>query len=519
MVVAIVATVAALLIWRPMLGGWWYVIDWYQWPYLIGADHAMDWSTFLHWLSPSQFSFGSKVTRPSYYLTTSIFLAALGDRPVWWFVATLGLFAVGVFSITSFVTRLAGPVFALFFGAFLLLHPMWSDIVPKLQSELFAFAGLSLAAFSAQLAAGRSASAKGLSLAALTALCSGIYGICAKENIALSAVVCLPLIALAILVYSRDVAARLAWLFLGWWAASLVMLAGIIQGVFGGKEARAADLYDREISFDAVVSAFSRWTILWVPLFGVFLFAVSVFVFLLFRDRAHIRCLGDVLRRLPFPLCAVLFSAAGLACALVNVACYRQIIEGRYLFPLTLLPWLVFAGLAWAFSRMLPFSWRGFVILPALVTALVATSLAWPPRAPLTTNLQAAERFARHTRHIRAALEAARDACLRKQEPKVVLVSHDFNDFEPVMAVDKLLNYLNVPGPRYLLRTGYSLDSATDDSRRFLWKLMDRYLEMRRFKRADSVDLAQADFVIQFSGSDKTGLSAPNLWPLYLHQD
>jgi hypothetical protein len=101
----------------------------------------------------------------------------------------------------------------------------------------------------------------------------------------------------------------------------------------------------------------------------------------------------------------------------------------------------------------------------------------------------------------------------------VVLLSHDFNDFEPVLAVDQLLDYLNIPGPRYFLREGYSLESAKDNWQRFLWKLMEQRLEQKRLTRASEEDFNKADFVIQFSAFEKTKQNAPNLWPLYLTQD
>jgi hypothetical protein len=101
----------------------------------------------------------------------------------------------------------------------------------------------------------------------------------------------------------------------------------------------------------------------------------------------------------------------------------------------------------------------------------------------------------------------------------VVLLSHDFNDLEPVLAVDILLGYLNVRGPRYLLRDGYSFESAENNSQRYLWKMMETALESGMLIRANKDDLMKADFVIQFSASKNTNQNIPNLWPLYLHQD
>jgi hypothetical protein len=116
-------------------------------------------------------------------------------------------------------------------------------------------------------------------------------------------------------------------------------------------------------------------------------------------------------------------------------------------------------------------------------------------------------------------LEAARDHCLGKPQPLVMLLSHDFNDFEAVVAVDQLLDYLNVPGPRYLLRNGYSLESAENNTQRFLWKRMEEAAESIPLKRATKDDLIKADFVIQFSAPENTQQSFPNLWPLYLDMD
>jgi hypothetical protein len=58
-----------------------------------------------------------------------------------WFGATISLFGIGVFAITAFVSRLAGPAFGFFFAGFLLVHPMWTEIILLLTSDLFAFVG------------------------------------------------------------------------------------------------------------------------------------------------------------------------------------------------------------------------------------------------------------------------------------------------------------------------------------------------------------------------------------------
>jgi len=106
-----------------------------------------------------------------------------------------------------------------------------------------------------------------------------------------------------------------------------------------------------------------------------------------------------------------------------------------------------------------------------------------------------------------------------KAHPKVVLLSHGFNDYEPVVAVDQFLGYLNVPGRRYLLREGYSLESAKDGWERTLWKLMDGEVEKGVLLRATKEDLKESDFVIQFSAPDNLKPNFPNLWPLYVFQD
>jgi hypothetical protein len=374
--IAGVIAVAALLIWHPMLGGWWYLMDWHAWLNMIHSDHEVDWDKFWRFLDPPTLNFGSKVTRPGFYLTKGAFVVAFRDHPLWWFAATLALFGIGSFSITAFIARLAGPVFGLLFGAFLLLHPMWSEIILVQTSELFAFAGLSFGAFLAQRAALRQMSPKHASVNALVAICSGAYGVCSKENVALSSFVCLPMIGLAILVCSRATAIRIRWIFIGWWVASAVMLGGILHGILiGPVGGKAADLYDREISISAVLGAFLKWKIFWLPLFGVFLIATLTLAFLIFRNRSCIFSARDVFDRFPLGVYTVLISAAGTACALVNVACYREVIQGRYLFPLALLPWLVCAGLVWSLYVSLPVFRRGFGLVPALVASLVSTSL------------------------------------------------------------------------------------------------------------------------------------------------
>jgi hypothetical protein len=498
-----------------MLGGWWYLIDWHQWPHLVRADHMLDWGKYWAWLDPPGFHFGSKVTRPGYYFTTGAFVAVFRDHPVLWFAATLALFGIGVFSITAFIARLAGPIYGLLFGTFLLLHPMWSEIILELTSELFAFVGLSLGAFLAQRS-----STKYSRVTALMAICFGAYGVCSKENIALSALVCLPIIGLAILLWSRATAIRLSWILIGWWVASLVMLGGILHGLLIDRDgAKTVDLYGREVSISAVLRSLLSWKIFWLPLLCFFLIATLTLSFLIFHNRARLFSVRDILNRFPFWIHAVLISTAGTACALVNVACYREFIQGHYLFPLALLPWLVFAGLIWALYTRFPAFQCGFGVIPAVLASVVATGLAWPKDAPASNNIQSVARFVRHTSLIRSTLEDAHNRCLGKPHPKVVLLSHDFNDLEPVLAVDILLGYLNVRGPRYLLRDGYSFESAETNSQRYLWKIMETALESGMLIRANKDDLMKADFVIQFSASKNTNQNIPNLWPLYLHQD
>jgi hypothetical protein len=180
---------------------------------------------------------------------------------------------------------------------------------------------------------------------------------------------------------------------------------------------------------------------------------------------------------------------------------------------------LVFAALIWAFYRLAPVLRRGFGFIPALVASLIAVVLAWPKDASIKNNFQSVGRFVRHTSLIRSTLEDAQRRCLGKAHPKVVLLSHGFNDYEPVVAVDQFLGYLNVPGRRYLLREGYSLESAKDGWERTLWKLMDGEVEKGVLLRATKEDLKESDFVIQFSAPDNLKPNFPNLWPLYVFQD
>jgi hypothetical protein len=503
----------ALLLWYPMLGGWWYLIDWHTWPYMVHADHVLDWNKYWNYLEPPTLHFGSKVTRPSYYFTTGAFVAVFRDLPLLWFGATLALFVIGAFSATAFIARLAGPIFGLFFGVFLLLHPMWCNIILELTSELFAFVGLSLGVFLAQRL-----STKYSVVTTVMAICFGAYGICSKENIALSAVVCLPIIGLAILICCRETAMRIRWILISWWAASLVMLGGILHGLLISLNgAKTIDLYDREISAGTVFHSFVSWKIFWLPLFCIFVIATLTFAFLVFHNRARLFNVRDVLGRFPLSIYAILISAAGTVCALVNVACYREYIQERYLFPLSLLPWLVFGGLLWAFYVRFPTLQRGFGLIPALVLSVIATSLAWPKEASMSSNFQSVARFVRYTGLIRSTLERARDRCQGRSNPKVVLLSHDYNDLEPVLAVDRFLANLNVPGQRYLLRDGYSLESAETNSQRYLWKTMEKAVESGILRRATRDDLIKADFVIQFSAPENSEQNVPNLWPLYLH--
>jgi hypothetical protein len=291
---------------------------------------------------------------------------------------------------------------------------MWSEIILELTSELFAFVGLSLGAFLAQRS-----STKYSRVTALMAICFGAYGVCSKENIALSALVCLPIIGLAILVWSRATAIRLSWILIGWWVASLVMLGGILHGLLIDRDgAKTVDLYGREVSISAVLRSLLSWKIFWLPLLCFFLIATLTLSFLIFHNRARLFSVRDILNRFPFWIHAVLISAAGTACALVNVACYREFIQGHYLFPLALLPWLVFAGLIWALYTRFPAFQCGFGVIPAVLASVVATGLAWPKDAPASNNIQSVARFVLHTSLIRSTLEDAHNRCLGKATPK-----------------------------------------------------------------------------------------------------
>jgi hypothetical protein len=498
-----------------MIGGWWYLIDWHQWPAMMHANQGVDWTKYWSWLDAPIFHFGSKVTRPGYYLTTGAFLIAFRDHPSMWFGATVALFSIGVFAITAFVSRLAGPIFGVVFAGFLLLHPMWSEIMLILTSELFAFVGLSVAALLAQRVCARYSTSW-----AVLAVCFGAYGISSKENIALSAVVCLPIIAVALLVWSRAAAIRISWILVSWWLVSLIMLVGIVHGALidriGGK---AFDLYGREISLSAIYQSFLRWQIFWLPLLAVFLIAVLAFALVALLNRADRFDARNVLNRHSQFAFAALISAAGAACALVNVACYREFIQGRYLFPLALLPWLVCAGLISAFYPLVPVFRHGFGLISALGASLLAVAVGWPKDAPVQQNFESVDRFLHHSSLIRTTLEDAQHHCQGKAHPKIVLLSHDFNDLEPVLATDILLRYLNIPDRRYLLREGYSLESAKDDFQIYLWKTMQAAVEKGVLLSATKDDLNEADFVIQFSAPENSEASFPNLWPLYLHQD
>ena len=99
LVIAGLAAVSAFVIWYPMLGGWWYVLEWHHWPGMMHANDGVDWSKYWGWLDAPTFHFGSKVTRPSYFLTTSAFFVAFRDQPLLWFGATVGLFGIGTLQV------------------------------------------------------------------------------------------------------------------------------------------------------------------------------------------------------------------------------------------------------------------------------------------------------------------------------------------------------------------------------------------------------------------------------------
>src|SRR5215469_3110680 len=98
LVIAGLAAVSAFVLWYPMLGGWWYVINWHEWPAMMHANHEINWTKYWAWLDSAITSFGSKVTRPGYFLIPGVFLIAFRDQPILWFGGTVALFVIGVFT-------------------------------------------------------------------------------------------------------------------------------------------------------------------------------------------------------------------------------------------------------------------------------------------------------------------------------------------------------------------------------------------------------------------------------------
>jgi hypothetical protein len=506
-----VAVVIALYLWSPILRSWWYITDDYRWPTILGPGKSISFSQFLANCNPPDWHLGSKVNRPTYYCTTSAMMYLFGDRIILWNLARIAIMASSLAMAGWVVSRLVGLLAALPVVVLMGIHPLWYDALPRLQSELFAFLGLSAVGWLAWRAhqAQREAS-PGWRRHVLGAglLVAALYAAGAKEIItALMALVAV----LALLVTRKDCAGPTTYVKMP--AILALGYCGFLSYcVYLGLRGDRVDLYGRKLSLGALARLFASG-LLGQPI-AVLLLALALALYLFLRLRSCVE--PERARRLArwnllMQLALVVFSA-------FTVVFYRGDIPAgaRYQFPYAFLPSLgvvIFTAYGYGLVETeFPRRKVHVSILAAVVPWCLALLIASRFDGGLASNRRGAIFYTAATERFRDRLALLTQAAKEDPGRPIVFQTYGFNDTEPLLSVDLFLKFNGCANPIYLSIVGYSEGTAKNPLERNLARLTEGYLTSKRFLPSTD-DVARRGIRVNFSKAKLDDGELANFWP------
>ena len=510
---AIAASGTAFYIWHPILDSWWYITDDYRWPTILGPDRTLTFAEFIQNCNPPDWHLGSKVNRPSYYFTTSLLMYCFGDSIVWWNATRIAMMSFALGATTWVVARMSGPIAAV---SFILLgfHSLWLDALPRLQSELFAAFGLAMLALSLwclNATLGSSHFRRFRAFFLFTTTAAALYSAGSKENTtvliaALSGVAfSASFITQAGLVRAVRFPAFLALV----WSAILLLF------IRNGLSSSGTDLYGRPLFSDETLSFFLGGVIDTPWFFALSL--ASLFALLLLRLSRTV-AQSAALRN------AVVSNAVGQLLLLgysgFLVVFYRgeiPTITCRYQFPYVYLPYIGVAFFLFQFRRAAPVR----SIVTATVCMLIGAALAVSAHFSVVragsylSNIDGARRYTDATNRFQTRILELVYAAQGSPSSPIEFCSFGFNDFEPLASVDLFLKANGCQNPIYLSISGYSEETVSNPSERYLLQLTRGFYTSGRFLRPEEMPADPPPIRANFSREDLSNGAVANYWPLW----
>lgn len=500
----------AVYLWFPIHAAWWYVTDDYRWPTILGPDKKITFTEFLNYCNPPDMRLGGKVNRPTYYLSTSLMMYLFGERIELWNATRILMVAVSLASIGYVLARLYGVVWAVVAVIVIAFHGCWSDILPRLQSELFSFFGFGLLIlflhflFSPQFEKysgfRRSINLLGLTLAS-------IYLTGSKENIT---VLMTGVSGSVILLTFFTENPRLSRLLV---PASITFIWGSVIAWFvsRGVLASGKDLYGNPVAykigfkffFDAV--CYNLWGI--AAIFCTLLVGLASRFKYSCQDR-------EGQSSLCFALVAQAFVAAYGGFLLYF---YHGSIppNSRYEYPFVFIP---LAGLLIFSSWLLKLKSD---LLPRFQLAVLINSLAiiygvtFLCSNNLMTNRIMAEKYKTGTISFKLSLETLFEKARENPRRSILFRSHGLNDAEPLASVDLFLRANGISNPVYLEIIGYSEETASDPSEKQKYNITMDFLASGKFKSKTDLPITEKPIIANFSNPNLSNGAVGNFWPLW----
>lgn len=500
--------------WGPLLKADWSIRDDYRFVSMMGPAGRISFSKFVEQCNPPQdWHLGSLVNRPTYYAVHSFWMFALGNHVAAWQLAKVAVFFIGLLCFALVMADFLGLVGGLSFTLFYALQPMWCDIVPRANCELFTATGISVFTLGYLRLKSTGQGFSRLSTVFLVAvtLLAGVAVAGSKENFTVLMALLGVLLVCDLRHDTKSTQTRLLFVLIPVLVWSAIVGCYIYRGI---RLAGGSNLYG-----SALVTSLPGL----LKIFGQFLAPHEVTGFLLGLGLlASALLLVRSLTTSPsghpdvrHEARIAVFNGFLLFSGFFLYYFYSGTIRvDRYAYPYRFLPLLsltAFIGYArsclrpWH-PRLLPWLGAGTVVLFVTLTVL---------NDP-TKNRERAVNYAAQTRLFGAQLDTI-SAALRTMPGRPVLFdSYAVYDQEAVASVEIYLRARGITNPIYLKISGYSEATAATDFEKHMVRLIEGQIGPgRRFVDFRELPANSAPLVVSFSRPQDDPLAAANVQMLY----
>jgi hypothetical protein len=457
------------LLWGPLLGAQWWIIDDAYWIGLVGNRPSLPFTEMLAQFTPSGCHLGSAVNRPSYFIIHAIWAFLFGKNVLLWYLSKMLCFLGATAAFWFAFDRLVELPLAglLTFG--IAIQPYWTDIMTRVQScELLGALGCGLFLAGAVLLlkerdltpANTRLLPKWRARAAISCIAvGGFIAVGSKENFTVLICAVVPVLMMLELRLGRSKLLLLTY------TAVLAFGAVVLYGIYFGVLRRGVDLYGvgvgtRVSRLSSSLAAPGTQVILvvlgWLAVLHVIaglapgtlslnrktlggLFAVQSYLLFARIFLYFFYSVMPAASRYEFPYLAIP--------ALSGALCYAAVLRGEmfgFLSPRT----------KWAIR---------------CVGLCLAALFVMPPKIGFNRNFS--QRFAEATRVFQSRLVAVENAIRREPGTALVFQSHAPSDFEPLVSLHIFLRARGLQNPLYLEQVGYSEATATDGQAQLLFSL------------------------------------------------